>query len=479
MMAGALIGLASPASAAPLPATGTALQVALGGQVGNPAVTLAQADAVAASVSAPPDASVQAADIGAALAGSIGVTGAGTGSAAATSSATASHSHSAVDSLALTVLGVPITASLLSAEATCPVNGQPEAHTVLTDLTVLGSAIPADTNGGPVTVQSSVTVTGLTSATLVATVRTAVQQVTASGASASALDGTLTLAGVSAGGTVSIPLGTIRAGTVSCTTPAPAPVPTVSRLHPASGPESGGTSVTVNGSGFLPGATSVHLGNVTIPAAEVTITGVGSLTFTTPAHDAGRVPVTVATPGGTSSAQTYTYLAPRPTPTPTPTGTPTPTATAAPTRTPTATATAQRTPTKTRATPTAGVLELHAPPSTEAASTTARAATVPAHRSRPAQSTKPTHTARAPRRPSATAPHSSADASSTSNAPVPGPAPDPTPRPRSSTSNLGIPAKGMPPSILGSMAVVLGGLLMLGLARVSPLGRRTSGRHRP
>jgi hypothetical protein len=87
--------------------------------------------------------------------------------------------------------------------------------------------------------------------------------------------------------------------------------PTSTGLTPASGPATGGQTVTVDGTGFVPGATSVNIGGNTVPEAAVTVAPDGnSLTFSTPAHAAGAVAVTVTTAGGTSTpALTYTYLA--------------------------------------------------------------------------------------------------------------------------------------------------------------------------
>jgi hypothetical protein len=77
------------------------------------------------------------------------------------------------------------------------------------------------------------------------------------------------------------------------------PVPTASSLAPAFGPLAGGTAVTVTGTGFVAGQTTVTIGGRTIPAAEVTVNGTGTAArFTTPAHAAGTVEVVVTTPGG-------------------------------------------------------------------------------------------------------------------------------------------------------------------------------------
>ena len=86
------------------------------------------------------------------------------------------------------------------------------------------------------------------------------------------------------------------------------PAPTVTGVSPASGPTSGGTTVTITGTNFT-GATSVSFGAAA--ATGVTVTSATSLTATAPAGSAGAVDVTVTTPGGTSatgSADRYTYV---------------------------------------------------------------------------------------------------------------------------------------------------------------------------
>ncbi|HKY29503.1 MAG TPA: phospholipase D-like domain-containing protein [Pyrinomonadaceae bacterium] len=70
----------------------------------------------------------------------------------------------------------------------------------------------------------------------------------------------------------------------------PAPVPTVTSVSPASGPDSGGTQVSISGSSFASGAT-VQFGGV--PATNVNVVNATLMTATTPAHAAGTVDVTV------------------------------------------------------------------------------------------------------------------------------------------------------------------------------------------
>jgi hypothetical protein len=65
--------------------------------------------------------------------------------------------------------------------------------------------------------------------------------------------------------------------------------------------------VTVTGTGFVPGDSTVTIGGVTIPADQVTVTSPTTLRFVTPAGAAGAVDVTVTTDGTTSNAGVFTY----------------------------------------------------------------------------------------------------------------------------------------------------------------------------
>src|SRR5947199_3050361 len=53
-------------------------------------------------------------------------------------------------------------------------------------------------------------------------------------------------------------------------------VPVETSLSPASGPASGGTTVTIKGSGLVAGATTVTIGGLTVPASEVTVNASGT-----------------------------------------------------------------------------------------------------------------------------------------------------------------------------------------------------------
>ena len=85
------------------------------------------------------------------------------------------------------------------------------------------------------------------------------------------------------------------------------PPPTVSAITPSTGSVTGGTAVTITGTGFLPGA-SVSLGGTA--ATGVTVVSAASITATTSPHAAGTVSVVVSNSdnqnGGLPNAFTYT-----------------------------------------------------------------------------------------------------------------------------------------------------------------------------
>src|SRR6476619_3537391 len=70
------------------------------------------------------------------------------------------------------------------------------------------------------------------------------------------------------------------------TAPPANPAPAVTAISPTSGTTSGGTAVTITGTGFLTGAT-VSLGGTA--ATGVTVVNSTSITATTAAHAAGAV----------------------------------------------------------------------------------------------------------------------------------------------------------------------------------------------
>jgi large repetitive protein len=87
-------------------------------------------------------------------------------------------------------------------------------------------------------------------------------------------------------------------------------VPTVTGVSPGAGSTAGGTSVTITGTDFVAGATTVSFGSRA--GTSVSVASPTSLKVKSPAGS-GTVPVTVTTPGGTSTAATgdsFTYVVP-------------------------------------------------------------------------------------------------------------------------------------------------------------------------
>ncbi|WP_405575361.1 IPT/TIG domain-containing protein [Streptomyces sp. NBC_01167] len=85
-----------------------------------------------------------------------------------------------------------------------------------------------------------------------------------------------------------------------------AQVPVVTGVAPSNGPTSGGTSVTLTGTGFT-GATTVTFAGV--PATSFTVNSATQITAVTPAGSAGAAVVTVTTPGGVSTPDAFFFYA--------------------------------------------------------------------------------------------------------------------------------------------------------------------------
>ena len=92
---------------------------------------------------------------------------------------------------------------------------------------------------------------------------------------------------------------------------APPPAPSVSGITPNSGTTAGGTSVTINGSNFVSGAT-VSIGLTA--ATNVSVVNSTTITATTPGHAAGMVNVQVTNPDAQSGTLVngFTYTSPPP-----------------------------------------------------------------------------------------------------------------------------------------------------------------------
>lgn len=92
------------------------------------------------------------------------------------------------------------------------------------------------------------------------------------------------------------------------------PAPTISKVAPTSGLTAGGTAITIDGSGFMSGAT-VTVGGVA--ATNIDVVSATRVTATTPARQAGPAEVVVQNSDGQRAISTasYTFADPIPAPT--------------------------------------------------------------------------------------------------------------------------------------------------------------------
>ncbi len=328
MILNAPLAAAAPSTAPGLvlrDASGFALNLGFGGKVGQPSRTLTAypSERLAEVFSPRSDKEV---DVPTALVGGIGVR-ATSGTAAASAAATAAGARltSRVDSLAMEVLGLPITATTLSGEVSCPAASAATGTTTVSALTVFGRPVEATVNGAPTTVTAPVTVPGLTSATVTATMSTRFEQLTDTTALVTALRLSLVLDATSAGAPVRVQLGSIDAGNAACSPSYPERLPnpdapTVTAVTPSSASVDGGTQLTVTGSGFVPGQTKVDVGRGA-PASAVTVLSPTRLTFAAPEYAVRQTDLSVTTPNGTSGTIKFYYVPPPGTPVGVPTAT--------------------------------------------------------------------------------------------------------------------------------------------------------------
>ena len=131
-----------------------------------------------------------------------------------------------------------------------------------------------------------------------------------------ALDGSITA--ISATSITVTPPTVAAAGPVDVTVVAPggttAPLtytyyalPTLASLSPPAGPQTGGNEITLTGTNFVDGLTTVKFNTTN---GTIILISATSITVRTPFIGTGGVPVTVVTPGGTTTPLTYTYYAP-------------------------------------------------------------------------------------------------------------------------------------------------------------------------
>ncbi|MCI0342026.1 MAG: IPT/TIG domain-containing protein [Planctomycetales bacterium] len=239
---------------------------------------------------------------------------------------------------------VTLSGTSFQAGATVLVGASLATSVAVTGTTTITCATPAGTG----TVNVTVTNPDTQSATLtngyiyVAPAPTLASVAPSSGPTAGGTAVTLTGTGFLAGATVAVGGGAatsvsvVSGTTITCVTPAGsagaanvvatnpdaqtatlsggftyvAP-PVFSSVSPASGSASGGTAVTLSGTGFLPGATVLFGASL---ATSVSVVSSTTITCTTPAGT-GSVTVTVTNPDGQSSTplNAYTYWGPAPT----------------------------------------------------------------------------------------------------------------------------------------------------------------------
>ena len=85
--------------------------------------------------------------------------------------------------------------------------------------------------------------------------------------------------------------------------------PTISTVAPFMGPMRGGTTVTITGTDFGPGDTSVAFAGTALAPSKVTLDSPERVRVVTPPHaGCGSVPVTVTTSRGTSAPATFGYV---------------------------------------------------------------------------------------------------------------------------------------------------------------------------
>ncbi|WP_309070808.1 IPT/TIG domain-containing protein, partial [Arthrobacter sp.] len=106
---------------------------------------------------------------------------------------------------------------------------------------------------------------------------------------------------------VTTPVGT--SGSMELTYLAVTVPPTITSVSPNSGPLEGNNVVTLRGTGFVPGATSVTMDTASFLDDDVTVISDTELSFLAPAGTEGPVTIFITTAAGPSNEVTYTYSA--------------------------------------------------------------------------------------------------------------------------------------------------------------------------
>ena len=168
-------------------------------------------------------------------------------------------------------------------------------------LPTIASVSPAS---GPLAAGTTITITGtnLTGATNVKVGRVAATVLTNSGTTitASTPSGTA--------GAQSVEVTTIGGTATKASAFTYVALPTITSVSPPSGPLTAGTSITIAGTNFVDGATTVKVGGVA--ASNVLVVSSTSITALTPANAVGAKDVVVTTAGGVATkTAAFTYVA--------------------------------------------------------------------------------------------------------------------------------------------------------------------------
>ncbi len=159
--------------------------------------------------------------------------------------------------------------------------------------------------GVPITITGTNFVVGATTLTISGTAVTGSAVNVTSGSS---LTATLIIDAAAAVGTRSVSVST-ASGTASISFTVNPGVPTLASINPSSGLQGTNIQVTLTGTNFVAGATTITISGSGVTGAAVNVTGVTSLTATLVIHPAaslGSHDVTVSTASGTSGTVTFT-----------------------------------------------------------------------------------------------------------------------------------------------------------------------------
>ena len=177
---------------------------------------------------------------------------------------------------------------------------------------VLNNISPTSGQAGKVVTPVTLSGSNLTGATINPLNGIAISNVVAT---ASQVTATFTIAANAPLGAqnVSVTTGSGTSNAVSFTVLAAGTPPTLTLLSPSRGPQGKGTNVTLTGTNFVTGQSTLNVTGASVVASNVIVVSSTKITATlTPAANAtGTAQVSVTTPGGTSGAQSFDiYLRP-------------------------------------------------------------------------------------------------------------------------------------------------------------------------